>query len=93
MVLNSSGVERNLYQLIQDGDISTAISLMQNRDIEVDIAIREYNPQTHDVMKRPNKYRKGDAPYISEKLPRTRQRYINEVELFFLLGNNIKWKK
>lgn len=93
MVLNSSGVERNLYQLIQDGDISTAISLMQNRDIEVDKAICEYNPQTHDVMKRPNKYRKGDAPYISEKLPRTRQRYINEVELFFLLGNNIKWKK
>lgn len=93
MVLNSSGVERSLYQLIQDGDISTAVSLMQNRDIEVDIAISEYNPQTHDVMKRPNKYRKGDAPYISEKLPRTRQRYINEVELFFLLGNNIKWKK
>lgn len=93
MVLNSSGVERSLYQLIQDGDISTAISLMQNRDIEVDKAICEYNPQLHNVMKRPNKYRKGDAPYISEKLPRTRQRYINEVELFFLLGNNIKWKK
>lgn len=93
MVLNSSGVERSLYQLIQDSDISTAISLMQNRDIEVDKAICEYNPQLHNVMKRPNKYRKGDAPYISEKLPRTRQRYINEVELFFLLGNNIKWKK
>lgn len=93
MVLNSSGVERNLYQLIQDGDISTAIGLMQDRDIEVNIAISEYNPQTHDVMKRPNKYRKGDAPYITEKLTRTRQMYINEVELFFLLGNNIKWKK
>lgn len=93
MVLNSSGVERSLYKLIQDGDVSTAIGLMQNRDIEVDKAIGEYNPQTHDVMKRPNKHRKGDAPYISEKLPRTRQRYINEVELFFLLGNNIKWKK
>lgn len=93
MVLNSSGVERNLYQLVQDGDISTAIGLMQNRDIEVNIAISEYNPQTHDVMKRPNKYRKGDAPYITEKLTRTRQMYINEVELFFLLGNNIKWKK
>lgn len=93
MVLNSYGVERSLYKLIQDGDVSTAIGLMQNRDIEVDIAISEYNPQTHEVMKRPNKYRKGDAPYISEKLPRTRQRYINEVELFFLLGNNIKWKK
>lgn len=93
MVLNSSGVERSLYQLIQDGDISTAIGLMQNRDFEVDIAIKEYNTETHDVMKRPNKYRKGDAPYITEKLPRNRQQYINEVELFFLLGNSIKWKK
>lgn len=93
LVLNSSGVERDLYQLIQDGDISTAISLMQNRDREVDTAISEYNPQTHDVMNRPNKYREGESPYITEKLPRSRQRYINEVELFFLLGNNIKWKK
>lgn len=93
MILNSSGVERDIYQLIKDGDISTAIGLMQNRDIEVDRAIGEYDPKMHDVMMRPNKYRKGDDPYITEKLPRTRQRYINEVELFFLLGNNIKWKK
>lgn len=93
LVLNSSGVERNLYQLIQDRDVSTAISLMQNRDMEVDSALGEYNSRMHDVMKRPNKYRKGDEPYITEKLPRSRQRYINEVELFFLLGNPIKWKK
>lgn len=93
LALNSAGVERDLYQLIQDGDIDTAIDMMQNRDSEVDCAIKEYNPQTHDVMSRPNKYRKNDAPYISEKLPRSRQRYINEVELFFLLGNPIRWKK
>lgn len=93
MVLNSMGVERNLYKLIEDRDISAAIELMQNRDNEVDKAIQEYNPETHDVMSRPNKYRKGDDPYITEKLPRSRQRYINEVELFFLLGNPILWKK
>lgn len=93
LALNSTGVERDLYQLIQDGDIDTAIDMMQNRDDEVDSAIKEYNPQTHEVMSRPNKYRKNDDPYISEKLPRSRQRYINEVELFFLLGNPIRWKK
>ena len=93
LALNSAGVERNLYQLIQDGDIEAAIDMMQNRDDEVNSAIKEYNPQTHEVMSRSNKYRKNDDPYISEKLPRTRQRYINEVELFFLLGNPIKWKK
>ena len=93
MALNAAGAERDLLQFIQDKDISSAIRLMQDRDSEVDNALNEYNPQTHDVMRRPNKYRRGDEPYISEKLPRTRQRYINEVELFFLLGNPILWKK
>lgn len=93
LTLNSVGATRDLHQLILDKDISSALDMMQNRDDEVDIAIREYNPQTHEVMKRPNKYRKNEAPYITEKLPRTRQRYINEVELFFLLGKPIVWKK
>ncbi len=93
LALNSMGVERTLYQLIQNGDITTAIGLMQNNDIEVNKAIEEYNPQMHEVMKRPNKYRKGEAPYFTEKLPRRRQVYINEVELFFLLANPIEWKK
>lgn len=92
-VLNAAGAERDLLQLIQDGDIGTAIQLMQNRDIEVDEAIREYYPQHHEVMTRANKFREGSDPYITEKLPRARQRYINEVELFFLLGNPILWKK
>lgn len=93
LTLNSAGVSRDINRLLHDRDISRALSLMEDRDIEVDNAIREYNPQTHAVMKRPNKYRTNDAPYITEKLPRTRQRYINEVELFFLLGNPLEWKK
>lgn len=78
---------------MEDKDVYKALELFENHDTEVDQAIREYNPQTHAVMKRLNKYRKGEPPYITEKLPRTRQRYINEVELFFLLGNPIVWKK
>lgn len=93
LTLNTAGVSRDLYQLLEDRDIDQAIAMMQERDNDVDLAIKEYNPQTHDVMRRPNKYRKNDAPYITEKLPRSRQRYINEIELFFLLGNPIIWKK
>lgn len=93
IALNATGVRRDFYQLIQDGDIDRAISLMQDRDREVDNALQEYNPQTHDVMKRPNKRRRKMEDYKTEKLPRTRQRYINEVELFFLLGNPLIWKK
>lgn len=93
-VLNALGVERDLYRLLEDGDVEKAISLMQDHDREVDEAIKEYNPETHKVKFRPNKYRKGRGnDYITEKLPRNRPQYINEVELFFLLGNDIVWKK
>lgn len=91
--LNSVGVNRSLYQLLQDHDINKALDMMQNNDNDVDEAIREYNPQTHTVMRRPNKYREKNEPYITEKLPRCRQRYINEIELFFLLGKPVTWKK
>lgn len=91
-VLNAVGVERTLTQLLGDKDVSRAISLLQNRDEIVDQALLEYNPDYHKVMFRQDKDRQGKKPYISEKLPRSRQRYINEVELFFLLGKPIKWK-
>lgn len=91
-VLNSVGAERDLVQLIADKDIDKAISMMQECDEDVDNAIEEYNPQTHKIMKRQNKRTKKDF-YEVCKLPRGRQRYINEVELFFLLGRPIVWKK
>lgn len=92
LALNSAGAERTLYELIQDKDIARAIELMRNRDAEVDAALKEYNTQTHDIMSRPNKSRKNAQAYTTEKLPRARQRYINEVELFFLFGNPVKWR-
>ena len=91
-ILNSLGVERDLIQLIKDKDISRAIDLMQCRDEDVDTAIKEYDPALHEVNRRDNKPRAGQSPYITEKLSRSRQRYINEVELFFLLGQPITWE-
>lgn len=93
LTLRSSGDTRDFRTRLVDRDISQALEMLQNRDDEVDIAIKEYNPQTHPVMKRPNKLRRREAPYVSEKLPRTRQRYINEVELFFLFGKPVVWTK
>lgn len=91
-VLNVLGVERDLYRLLADKDVDKAIEMMQNRDEEVDNALDEYHPQRHKVMHRPNKFRDHDEPYITEKLPRNLQSYINEIELFFLLGQPIVWK-
>ena len=91
--LNVIGVKRTLDELIRDGDVSKAMTLFQNRDNEVDQAIMEYNPETHEVMFRKNKIRKNKEPYKVEKLPRAWQRHINEVALYFLLANPIKWSK
>lgn len=93
LTLNATGARRDFYSLVQSRDIDRAIGMMRNRDVEVDEAIKEYNPQTHDIMNRPNKKRRKMDDYETEKLPRTRQRYINEVELFFLLGRPLLWKK
>lgn len=93
LALNAIGAERDLYKYIDDGDIYKAVGLMDDNSREVDKAIEEYNVQTHRVMNRHDKDRVGKDPYISEKLPRNRAVYINEIELFFLLGKPILWKK
>ena len=93
VVLNSVGSKRTFLNLLEARDISRAVAMMDSHEDEVDMALREYNPQTHEVMRRPDKPRKNEPPYRTEKLPRTRQRYINEVELFFLLGGDIQWAK
>lgn len=91
LTLNGLGVERDLMQLIADKDIGQVKTMFQDRDSEVALAIKEYNPETHDVMSRENKRRKGKEPYIVQKLPRAWQRYINEIALFFLLAKPIRW--
>lgn len=93
LTLNALGVERNIFDRLDDNDVDSVISMMEHHDYDVDNAISEYNPQTHKVMSREDKWVKGETPYRTEKLARTRQRYINEVELFFLLGNPVLWKK
>lgn len=90
-VLRSMGADRDLLQLIRDGDISEAKNLFEDRRQEVEQAILEYNPETHAIMKREDKPRKNREVYRTEKLPRSWQEHINEVELFFLLNNPIKW--
>lgn len=90
--LNALGVERDFLTHVRDNDITGAISMMNDNDDDVDIAITEYYPEKHKVMKRPNKARKNKSDYISTKLPRKRQQFINEVALFFLLNKPIDFK-
>lgn len=89
--LRSVGADRDLLQLLADGDVSGAKSLFDDHTTDVEQALREYDPASHKIMTRPNKLRKNRDDYTTEKLPRSWQEHINEVELFFLLNNPIKW--
>lgn len=93
LVLNATGTERTIYEFLEDGDISRALNMLTSNEADVDNALREYYPQKHDIMNRRNRYPRGKEPYITCKLPRCRQRYINEIELFFLLGAPVVWRK
>lgn len=57
-VLDAGGAEKSVYEYLQEGKVLKAVSMMQDRDDEVDNALREYNPELHEVMRRPNKFRK-----------------------------------
>ncbi len=93
LTLNASGDKKTIYELMEEKKVGRVLSMMTDRETDIDKALKEYNPQLHEVMSRPNKMREDDTAYITEKLPRTRERYINEVELFFLFGQPILWKK
>ena len=94
LVLSSTGAQKSIYEYLEKKEVGKVLSMMACKDTDTDEALKEYNPELHDVMKRPNKRREGEGDYyITEKLPRTREKYINEVELFFLFGAPIKWKK
>ncbi len=89
---NAVGSERDLLQLIQDKDISTAMSMFEDHSRAIRQALAEYNPDTHEVMSRRDKPRKNRDDYITEKLPLAWQEFINEIALFFLLANPIEWR-
>ncbi len=86
------GIKAIVVNKIKQGNVDDAIKLFENHTDEVEEAIREYNTKTHTIMARPDKVRKDKSDYRTWKLPRNWQQYINEIELFFLLANGIKWE-
>lgn len=89
----AASVKDEMIARLQAKQVDEALQLFTSHHTEVEKAICEYDPMQHKVMTRRDIYPKGGEPIRREKLPRTRQRYINEVELFFLLGNPVEWTK
>lgn len=92
LFLNGIGASRDLEQLLKDKDVDKALEMFENNDEQVAEAIKQYDPEQHEVMSRPNKARKNRVDYVVQKLPRAWQRYINEVALFFLLAKPIRFQ-
>lgn len=86
------GIKGIVISMLNDGNVDDAINLFENRDEIVEKAISEYNTETHSIMARADKVRKDKSDYRTWKLPRNWQQYINEVELYFLLANGVKWE-
>lgn len=90
------GRNQEFEELLKAKDISAVKEKMSSRTDMVLQAIKEYNVETHDIMKRPDKLitdKKGN--FIRKepvwKLPIAYPVYINEVALVFLYGQPVKW--
>lgn len=91
-VLNAKGVKLAMVQLLESGNVDDALALFQDNSNKVEAALKEYFTESHTIKQRRDKQIKGKDDYITHKLPLNIQSYINEVELFFLLGQPLKWE-
>lgn len=97
--LFNAAIGRNqaLEQLIEAGDIERALSTYTSRAEMAEVAINEYNVESHNIMFREDKIlknAKGDRKGTLKrwKLPINYPEFINEVALVFLYGQPVKWR-
>ena len=87
----SDGLKGILASRLDSGDVDEAMKMFVTKQSEALDALREYNPDTHKIMSRPNKGRKNKVPYETNKLPLPEQKRITDIAVFFMLGNPLKF--
>lgn len=92
----AAGRNQTFEELIAAGDISRVKALMVSRETATMEAIKEYDVEYHDIMKRLDKVVKDKDGNIKDivqrwKLPIDYPKYINEVALVFIYGRPVKW--
>jgi hypothetical protein len=92
ITLNAKGVKLSVITLLNDGKVEEALRLFQDNSAKVLPAIKEYEASKHKITERPDKKVKNKEDYKTHKLPISYQKYINEIEKFFLLGQPLKWE-
>lgn len=90
------GRNQQFSELVEAGDISRALNLMDCHEEEVLKAISNYEPELHKIMGRLDKVVKDKDGNIKDivhrwKLPLNYPQYINEIALVFLYGRPVKW--
>lgn len=90
------GRNQEFEKLLAAKDIGRVIEQMSNKNAEIAEAMQEYNPLTHEIMKRDDKIvtdKNGKFLRFEKqwKLPIPYPSYINEIALVFLYGRPVKW--
>lgn len=90
------GKNQEFEDLLNNGDISAALQMMESNKDKALASLKEYDVDTHEITRRADKIVKDkDGVRIDTrktwKLPVSYQRYINEIALVFLFGQPVKW--
>ena len=90
------GRNQEFEELIKAKDISRIQELFSSRKQLSEEAMKEYDPEQHEIMKRPDKIlvnKNGERKGVLErwKLPLNYPQYINEISVVFIYGRPVKW--
>ena len=90
------GYQQTFEELIANGDVRRAINMMEDRSIKAAECIREYQTESHKIMKRAPKTIRDKAGNIVRskelnKIAIPYPLYINEIALVFMYGRPPKW--
>lgn len=92
----SIGYQQSFEELVQAGNVSAALALMSNDELQQKAAIKEYNLETHPIMQRADKAIFDKEGHFKGwvkrwKLPLSYAKYINEIAVVFIYGRPVQW--
>ena len=91
------GYQQTFEDKVVAGDIGSALGMMELNEAQVNKAIKEYQVEQHEIMKRmdkpifDSKTGKFKGWVKRWKLPLSYATYINEIALVFLYGRQVQW--
>lgn len=93
---NQIGKNQEFERLLEAEDIDAVKERMHANTERVLHALSEYNTETHEIMRRPDKVvtdKKGAVVRVEKvwKLPIPYPVYINEIALTFMYGRPVQW--